>query len=827
MRGLTAGFFLDSSAPIGGRAMSMSVIKSRVWLLSLCLAVLVASCGGGESRKAVHLEKGEAFLAAGNFEKARVEFRNALQIAPNDSEVRFENGVIDEKLDNTREAAGFYQAAIDSNPENIRARVALGRIYMHGGAPKLALDAINPAFAKHPDDAGLLTVRAGARAELKDTAAALVDAERAVQLAPANEDALSVLAGIYQLGGQTDKATALLEGGIKRIPDSVNMRLQLAQLYADRKQLAQAEALLVDLVRLEPKEKAHRLRLAQFDASLDKIDDAERTLREGIKALPEERDLKIGLINLLATRRSREIAENELQTFIEQAPKDYQLQFALAQFYEEGKDHPKAEAIYNKVIAAAGLDGPGITARDRLAALRNQQHDTAGAEKLLAEVLAKAPRDDDALFLRGNIALAQKDPKTAIADLRSVLRDQPNAIGVMRVLARAHLANGEPALAEETMRRAVDANPTDAAASLDLAQMLIELGKPEQAKPVVDELVRRQPTNIEALIAKFKIAVASKDAASAKAAADAVVATKPTFALGYYYQGGVAEMEQRFDDAIRLYSSALELQPSATEPLQALTRVLVGRKRVPEALKRLDEVSAQFPDSAVALNLKGEVLMSQKRSAEALGAFRMAIEREPKDGAAYRNLAYAQINDHDDNAAIATLQGAIGKATNPGPLETALGELYQRTGKPDQAIQVYEDALRRDPQSDLIANNLAVLLVNKKDPASLERAKQLSVRLSTSTRAEFLDTYGWVLYKQGDAAAAVAALQSASAKAPDLPEPWYHLGMAQVLAGQSDAARDSLTRSLKSGQSFSGMDEAKATLDKLAKQAPNSVAPKS
>jgi tetratricopeptide (TPR) repeat protein len=828
MRGRTAGFFLDSSAPIGGRAMSMSVIKGRVWLLSLCLPVLVASCGGAESRKAVHLEKGEAYLAAGNFEKARVEFRNALQIAPVDSEVRFENGVVDEKLDNTREAASFYQGAIDSNPENIRARVALGRIYMHGGAPKLALDAINPAFAKHPDDAGLLTVRAGAHAEQKDTAAALVDAERAVQLAPANEDALSVLASIYQLGGQTDKATALLEDGIKRVPDSVNMRLQLAQLYADRKQLAQAEALLADLVRLEPKEKAHRLRLAQFEASLDKIDDAERTLREGIKALPEERDLKIGLINLLATRRSREVAERELQTFIEQAPKDYQLQFALAQFYEEGKDDPKAEAIYNKVITAAGLDPPGITARDRLAALRNRQHDPAGAEKLLAEVLAKAPRDDDALFLRGNIALARKDPKTAIADLRSVLRDQPNAIGVMRVLARAHLANGEPALAEETMRRAVEANPADAAASLDLAQMLIELGKPEQAKPVVDELVRRQPTNVEALIAKFRIAVASKDAASAKAAADAVVATRPTFALGYYYQGGVAEMEQRFDDAIRLYSSALDLQPAAHEPLQALARVFVARKRAPEALKRVDQAAAQFPNDAFPLTLKGELLISQGHNAEGLAAFKSAIDREPKDEAGYRTLAYAQVGAHDNNAAIATLQSGIGQVATPEPLEKVLAELYERAGKPNEAIQVYEDALRRDPQSDLLANNLASLLVDtKKDPASLERAKQLSARLSTSTRAEFLDTYGWVLYKEGDMAAALDALQKASAKDPELPALWYHLGMTQLLAGQSDAARDSLTHSLKSGQSFSGIDEAKAALDKLTKQGANNAAPKS
>jgi Tfp pilus assembly protein PilF len=62
------------------------------------------------------------------------------------------------------------------------------------------------------------------------------------------------------------------------------------------------------------------------------------------------------------------------------------------------------------------------------------------------------------------------------------------------------------------------------------------------------------------------------------------------------------------------------------------------------------------------------------------------------------------------------------------------------------------------------------------------------------------------------------ALQNASSRAPNLPVLWYHLGMAQLLAGQTAAARDSLTRSLQSGQNFAGMQEAKAALDKLARQ---------
>jgi hypothetical protein len=49
--------------------------------------------------------------------------------------------------------------------------------------------------------------------------------------------------------------------------------------------------------------------------------------------------------------------------------------------------------------------------------------------------------------------------------------------------------------------------------------------------------------------------------------------------------------------------------------------------------------------------------------------------------------------------------------------------------------------------------------------------------------------------------------------------------MAEALAGQPDAARDNLARSLQSGKNFTGIEEAKATLEKLAKGATSVAAP--
>jgi tetratricopeptide (TPR) repeat protein len=800
----------------------MRIDASKILVCSLVgFAAALAACSGGESRKERHLEKGQQFMAAGNLEKARVEFRNALQIAPNDSQARYENGVVDEKLGNHREAAGFFQAAIDTNADNIPARVALGRILLRGGAPEPALNAVKPAFDKHTDDAGLLTIRAAAEAQLKEPEPALKDAERAVQIDPKNEDAVSVLAAIEAANGQADRAIALLENGIKQNAGSVDLRLQLAQLYGSHNQPERAEGLLVDLVRLKPAEKAHRIRLAQYYAQLNRVDDAERVLRDGVKALPRERELKISLVDLMAARRGRDAAEKQLQEFIAQEPKDYDLRFSLARFYEQGRDPAKAEAVYRQVIDDAGTDGPGLVARDQLARLLSLQNDVPGAEKLLGEVLQKAPRDDDALFLRGNLALQQKDPKSAIADLRSVLRDQPNASGAMRALARAHLANGEPALAEETMRRAVDTNPGEAEPRLDLAKLLIDLGKPEQAKPIIDDLVEQQPANVNALGAQFKIAAATRDLATAKTAADAIVATDPKQWLGYFDQGVVAEREQHTGDAARLYAAALDQTPTAIDPLRALISLQVKDNHAPDALHRLDDLATRYPQSAFPLTLKGSVLLSLKKPADAIVAFQHAVQREPKSANGYHDLAVAQMAANDRAAAISTLQVAIDKVTSPEPLQAALAGLYQQGGKTDEAIKVYDDALRRNPESDAMTNNLAMLLIEaKSDQASLLRAKQLAARFANSTNPSYLDTYGWVLFKEGEASSAVPVLETASSKAPSLAEPWYHLGMAQAQTGQAAAAKVSLAHSLQSGRDFEGKDEAKATLDKLDKQSP-------
>jgi tetratricopeptide (TPR) repeat protein len=786
----------------------------------------MSACGGAQARKARHLEKGHAYLAADNLDKARVEFQNALQISPADPEARYEIGVVDERLGKVREAAQFYQGTLDVSPEHLGARTNLARLYLFSGDADKTLELIEPALKKHPDDSELLTLRAAARVKKQDMSGALSDGLRAVQLNPQNEDAVGTLAGIYVAQKDTEKSQALLESSIKAIPKSVDLRLALAQVYASENRLADAEQVLTDIVALRPNEKAHRIRLAQFYARQNQNDAAERVLREGIKAIPQDRDLKLSLIDFLASHRGAEAAEKELQGMIAADPKDFEMKFALAKFYEANNQSDRAEKIYREVIDTEKLNAAGLAARDRLAAVLARRGDVHGTQELISQVLTKSPRDTDALILRGSLELANKDPKSAIADLRTVLRDQPNAVGVLRILARAHMANGEPAIAEETMRRALEANPKDPAVRLDLAQILAELGKPDQAKPILQELVKDQPNDVPALDALFKVSATLRDYDTAKNAADAIVATQPKSALGYFYQGMLAEEGKRNEEAIRLYGQAADIQPDAAEALRSQIRMLVQAKRVPEAMKRLDEIMARQPNLALVPLIKAEVLRAQNKPTESEAAYRMAIARAPKWWVPYRGLAELQFAGNNPEAGLATLRNAESVVDHPDQLDLRIAAYYEMAGKPQEAIREYEAIVRRNPQSEIAVNNLAMLLVTyQKDATSLDRAKSLSARFADSSNPSYLDTYGWVLFKHGEAAASVPVLERVVSKAPNAPVALYHLGMAQSQSGSTAEAFNNLTKAVNSGQKFSGLDEAKATLDKLAKL-PAPAAPK-
>ncbi len=522
------------------------------------------------------------------------------------------------------------------------------------------------------------------------------------------------------------------------------------------------------------------------------------------------------LLQLLSQHRGAALAEAQMQKFIQAEPGNDQLKLALAD-YQQGQDKPdQAESTYRAVIAHAGTGPAGLTARDRLAVLLLKGNKPEQAQSLLQEVLQENPRDNDALVIRANMALSRGDVDAAITDLRTVQHDQPNSAPILRTLAQAHLQNHEPALAEEALRSAVQANLADVDARFELALVLQQTGKADQARAILEQLVAEAPDNARLVEELFKVQMTSHDIVAARGTAVNFQGKHPDQALGFYLTGLADENDHKADAAQADYAHALAVQPQVGEPLAALVRLDVARKQPGQALQLLDARIAKDPGDLYARNLKGEVLLSQAQYDAAAQVYQEAIATQLGIPSLYQGLAKSRLGAKQDGAAAQALAQGIEKNPDAVGLITDLAELYLRIGRPDDAVAIYEQALKRHPESLLYANNLAMLLVSvRQDPPSLARAQQLAGQLASSSQASFIDTRGWVQYKSGGYKSAVPLLQQATDKSPQDPVLRYHLGMAQFRNGDSEQAQANLGAALKSGVKFNGVAEAQTTLDQL------------
>jgi Flp pilus assembly protein TadD len=128
----------------------------------------------------------------------------------------------------------------------------------------------------------------------------------------------------------------------------------------------------------------------------------------------------------------------------------------------------------------------------------------------------------------------------------------------------------------------------------------------------------------------------------------------------------------------------------------------------------------------------------------------------------------------------------------------ALAGVMIEMGDFNGAIAKYESILKDKSNIPVAMNNLASLLLDyRTDKDSLDRAYSLTERLKSSSVPQVQDTVGWAQYQRGDFKAAIATLEGAQAKLPNLGSIRYHLGMSYIATGQTEKASEQLKAALQ------------------------------
>jgi tetratricopeptide (TPR) repeat protein len=783
----------------------------------LLAALWLAACDGGAEREAAYLKRGKTLFEESNYIKARLEFKNALQINPKGIDGKYYLALIDEAEGNLQEAFIGMTRLVEQHPEHVPVQVKLGQYFLLSNELEKArekADVILSLEPRNPDGhalRGAVLLRRGALQEARS------EIDTARQTEPGNVGAISVLAGIYQKQGNIEQALEILSEGVKLNPKNKALRLLSIQLHLEANDFSEVEATYRELFALDPGSHRYRTALAKLYVRRGQLDAAEKLLRQSITVAPDDSKRKLLLIDFLANQRGRADAEEQLRGFIEETPEDYQLQFGLGELYIKHKAQEKAEALYRDIIARDGKGPHGLRARGEAARIYFRRGETEEAERHLQEILDEDPANRIALLLRGRLALKQGDYQAAIADLRTLLRDDPTSKDGLASLAEAHLRASEFELAIEALRSLVEIDPLNDKALVRLARLLARRGDYDAAQPFLDAVLARSPDYLPALQSKAEISVIRKAWPEAEAAARSILEQKDQQALGHQVLGNVYKAETRYDEAVVEYRKALDLAPTAPEPLTGMVQSYVAGGKAEAAARFLEDRTADEPQDAIAHNLLGEVYLKQQDLVGAEKAFRLAATQRDDWPVPYINLGQLLMNTGDYARASAAYEEGLSQIPDHEELRFSLAVAYEKAGDLDAAIQAYATMLQANPGLDIVANNLAALIADHQfqERARLEFALQAAERFQTSSDPHFLDTLGWVHYRLGNTPEAVIALERAVLAGGGFPQLRYHLGMALYAADRPDRARQELERALADDAEFTGVEIARATLAKL------------
>ncbi len=810
-------------------------------LIKLCFVAVLASslltgCSSSEDSKAKYFERAQALFEEGDYEKARVTYKNVLKIDPQDVPALIGLGETLAKLKDWRGALSYYRAANEAEPENRLAKIKLAQIYLLANVTDKASDLVEALIEVDANDTEALVIKAGILSKNKALDQAIELAERIYELDASKDEHLVLLASLLSAKGKHNKALSMLEKAATENTDSTALQIALTRIYTISKKFDLAESSYMKLIALEPGNLEIKKSLALFYEKLGRSDDAEKVLYDILSDTGLEEKTRVASVlalhDLFVSRRNLEAAIDLLNEQILVFPKAYELQFKLAADYQiqvagmhdKDKNHRLVEAknILSELIKVDEA-GIGLQAKSRLAELEAAKGNRAEAERLISEVLEEHPGHIEALTLRGGLSLKKGEFENAIGDLRSVFNAKPNSAKVSALLGNAHLMNGELDLAIEMFENAVKHESNTAVYRLDLANLYLKSAnydKAEEQLISVQTLLPQQPLVLERLI---QVYLAKNDVAQANNLVKKLIKVSPENARTYYYAGLIAQAQNKHREAIEFLDQALSLQPGATEPMSLKVKSLIALKALDEAESWLTEITSQLKDNAIAYNLKGEVLMANNKVDLAHDAFTQAIDVQPDWWVPYRNKALvARLSKNDDlavkelEAGLASIKDSVGEKN----LRVSLANLAEQKGDVKKAVTQYEALIKNNTEDFALTNNLAMLLAEYAggDQKLLQRASELASTLEQSREPLMQDTVGWVKYANGKFEDAIPFFKSALAKYPDNPEIHYHIGMTYKALKNTAKAKQHLSIAAKSEASFKGKEKAVTALQALSNE---------
>jgi len=567
--------------------------------------------------------------------------------------------------------------------------------------------------------------------------------------------------------------------------------------------------------------------------------------------------------NTYAAQKRDDFAVIEYANAVRIDPKFGEARLKLAETYERMGN---VQAAFPEFIRAADALPDNRDAQLKATALLLLARRFEDAKTRASAMLAKNPKDVQALIARANAMAGMKDVPGAIEEIEEAQKIAPGDSNVFVSRAAIQQQSGSAKEAEASFRQALTLDPKSVSAHLAFGNFLLATGRLAEAEQEIKQSVTLDPKNAMAnrLLASLYLGTGRRNLAEQplKVVAATSPAPAPKFELADYYVSA-----GRDEEAKKLLTTLASGQDTFARAEGMLAALDYQRGRTKEAHARVDKLLARVPKESMVLEMKARWLTSEQKLEQALEVAKAAVAADSRSALAHYTLgvvhslrgntsdaaaAYTEalrLNPRFVSAQIQLARVNLLRGDRDGALRNAQEATQTAPGNVDARVALARSYLQRNDlqNAEIEVKKLLEQWPNVADVHSVNGTLLAVRNKNAEARAAFiralelmpshLDAFGGLValdLKEKRFGDAIARVDQAIASSPNRAELLALGGTVYDQAGQKDKAEQAMRRAIEADPKSSGgytmlgqfylkqnrLDDARAQFETLVKQDP-------
>ena len=785
--------------------MIMRYLLSNLIVVTFGLSML-GGCSDSEQRAKGREKFGIELYDKGEYSKAELEFKSAIKEDKTLANAYYYLALLDEK--NKRYVAMRENLTIATKlePDNIKARINLGRVFLLFNNSDDALLEANEILKLSGANLEGLTIRAAAFIKQKKQGDALVVIDAILAIQPQYIEAISLKALILMQNQQYDGALTLLNPAIISGVDNISLHLLKIQLDSKKNNI---DAVITDYERLSnlhPENREFKYALAKIYAQANRIQDAESLIRQEVYSAPLEIQPKLVLLDFLYSK-SRSEAVEEIKHYSSEFQDKPKILLEISQWLLANKYLSDADSLLNNTNIIESSIQLKQKSKLLLATVAFHNKEFEKSKGLIAEIFEINAENNQARILLAKNNIAQEQYDSAAILLNTTLLNDPNSDQSLVLLAQLELIKGHPEKADKKFREALNVNPVNMKALTLVTNRSLRNYDVKNASDLLKKALKLQPSNLDLLKIAVEIKIVSGDWSGAKEILDALESHSQDDLVAKFLMGRIYQEKGDYLQAVYVFKEILARSPDYPNVLRQMAICYEMMNQRSDMINYVKSFLINNSEHIPAHIVLGELYFLNKNHEKAIATYSLALRINKKIPQIYGALAKVYNQQKEYIKAIGIYENGLEENPVNVRLSIYLASVYEEIKQYDKAKLLYESLLGVDPELDIATNNYAALLVDDfGDSNSLAKARQLVVRFKHSKNPYYLDSFAWIELKMGNLTDAVILLE----KVNDMSEQAvfkYHLGVAYQQKGNEIGAVAYLKQAIELGQQKGGFDE--------------------